>query len=138
MLFLVHSLRNHLCSVSALNRWWLSLPLSPLLISLSLSLPMPSPHSWDFTFWWTILALAIFALGKSVIQIFIVSNTRNIFPSNVDLRLPPTRIKKKWMPKKEFLNKFWLKKQWKCWRNKVRVIVVVAFLSFVVLGKPYF
>ena len=137
MLFLVHSLRNHLCSVSALNRRWLSLPLSPLLISLSLS-PCPLPIPEIFTFWWTILALAIFALGKSIIQIFIVSNTRNIFPSNVDLPLPPARIKKNWMPKKEFLNKFWLKKQWKCWRNKVRVIVVVAFLSFVVLGKPYF
>lgn len=65
-------------------------------LSLSLSIPSPSlylclspcplPTPEIFTFWWTILALAIFALGKSIIQIFIVSNTRNIFPSNVDPR----------------------------------------------------
>lgn len=79
MLFLVHSLRNNLCSVSAPNR--LAAFSLFLYLYLFLSHLVSSLHPQGFAFCWTILELAIFALGKIIIRILIVSNTRDISSS---------------------------------------------------------
>lgn len=76
MLFLVHSLRNELCSVSAPNM--LVAPPPPYSISF-FSLPMLHPQ--DFAFYLTILGLTIFAMGKISVQFLVVFNTGDIFPS---------------------------------------------------------
>lgn len=102
MLFLIHSLKNNLYSISAPNR----LAAFSLFLYLSLSLFVPSLHSRDFAFCWTILELAIFVLGKIIIHILIVSNTRDISPLNLDPTLQGSRN-----TIMESLNKFWLIKQ---------------------------
>lgn len=89
MLFLLCSLRNNLCSVSAPNR--------PAALSLYLYLvfslfPIPSLHTRGFALCRTILELTIFALGEIIIQILAVSNTRDIYPPQYGS--PSVRIKK--------------------------------------------